>query len=32
LLLLAGFLGYSTEKEGAKNGGPRKQANPKDSK
>jgi hypothetical protein len=32
LLLLARFMGYTTEKEGAKNGGPRKQANPKDRK
>jgi len=28
----AGFMGYSSEKEGAKNGGSRKQANPKDGK
>jgi hypothetical protein len=32
LLLLVGFLGDSSEKEGAKNGGARKQVNPKDGK
>ena len=32
MLLLAGFLGYSTEREGAKNGSPRKQINLKDNK
>jgi hypothetical protein len=31
-LLLAGFLGYSLEREGKRDGGPRKPTNQKDSK